>query len=393
LLHTGNHRVDALLHLGFGHGWVGVNLFFVLSGFLITGILLDAKNSPRYFRNFYARRTLRIFPLYYGVLFVCFAILPLLPGSGSQAFAELRSRQGWLWAYCTNIKVVLDGDWKFGTPLLDLGHFWSLAVEEHFYLIWPLLVFLLPTRGLIRACVAVIVIAGLARTGWVLTHARPGDTKLLPAFVLTPFRMDDLAMGALLAALVRSPLSRIRLSQYAIPALGVSAVLLGINLALPYLLRRQTLLQATGYSAISLFFVCLLSATVFATSGSALSRFFSTPVLRWFGKYAYGLYVFNSIVLQCFTSLGVAYWIQRFCPSFALAALLSSVVGFGVTVLLAVLSWNLYEKHFLKLKRFFEYRENRRVDRPPAAPAAPAAPAQRGTALMPAPSGSNPTQS
>jgi peptidoglycan/LPS O-acetylase OafA/YrhL len=337
-----------------------VNLFFVLSGFLITGILLDAKNSPRYFRNFYARRTLRIFPLYYGVLFVCFAILPLFPGSNSADFLALRSRQGWLWAYCTNIKIVLDGDWKFATPLLDLGHFWSLAVEEHFYLVWPLLVFLLPTRALVKACVGVILIAGLARTWWVIAHAGPGDTKLLPAFVLTPFRMDDLAMGALLAALVRSPMARVKLSRYAIPALGVAFVLLAVNLALPSLLHRQTLLQTSGYSAISLFFACLLSATVFAASGSLLSRFFSTPILRWFGKYAYGLYVFNSIVLQFFTTLGVAEWIQeRGCPSYALAALLSSVLGFGVTVLLAVASWNLYEKHFLKLKRFFEYRESR----------------------------------
>src|SRR3954466_6828035 len=170
LLHTGNHRLDSLLHLGFGHGWVGVNLFFVLSGFLITGILLDAKSSPRYFRNFYARRTLRIFPLYYGVLFVCFAILPLFPGSNSADFLALRSRQGWLWTYCTNIKIVLDGDWKFATPLLDLGHFWSLAVEEHFYLVWPLLVFLLPTRALVKACIGVIVVAGLARTWWVIAH-------------------------------------------------------------------------------------------------------------------------------------------------------------------------------------------------------------------------------
>src|SRR5438105_8258761 len=127
LLKTGNHRLDSLLHLGFGHGWVGVNLFFVLSGFLITGILLDAKDSPRYFRNFYARRTLRIFPLYYGVLFVCFVILPLFPASHTAEFHDLRSRQLWLWAYGTNIKVTTFGDWCFGTPWLDLGHLWSFS--------------------------------------------------------------------------------------------------------------------------------------------------------------------------------------------------------------------------------------------------------------------------
>jgi peptidoglycan/LPS O-acetylase OafA/YrhL len=108
-----------------------------------------------------------------------------------------------------------------------------------------------------------------------------------------------------------------------------------------------------------LFFVCLLSATLFAPAGSALARGFSSGALRWFGKYAYALYVFNSMVFQCFTTLGVAYYIQRVCGSFVIAALLSSVVGFGVTVLLAVASWHLYEKHFLKLKRFFEYRGRR----------------------------------
>ena len=354
-LETGSHRLDALFHLAFGHGWVGVNLFFALSGFLITGILFDSRKAPHYFRDFYARRTLRIFPLYYGILFVAFVILPLI-GDGSEMYAELRGRQAWLWSYCANIKLTLFGEWCFMSPMVDLGHFWSLAVEEHFYLVWPLLVYSLSRRGLVRVCIAIIVIAGVSRSIWVVGHETPGITKLLPAYVLTPFRMDDLAMGALLAALIREPANRVWLVKYAWHAVVLGTALLLLALALPELLHRRTLLQTWGYSAISFFFTTLLSATLFAKKGSSLSVVFSSPLLRWFGKYSYGLYIFNSIVFRWVSTLNVEQVLRRFVPNQMAAALLASLAGLGVSMLLAICSWHLYEKHFLKLKKYFEYR-------------------------------------
>ena len=135
-------------------GWIGVELFFVLSGFLITGILHDSKGTPGYFRNFYARRVLRIFPLYYATLLV-FATLHWLAPLGF----PLESQELWVWmlTYLTNVGMVWQG---FG----GLAHFWSLAVEEHFYLFWPLVVWRLNRRQLMRLAVAVWVISLALRT-------------------------------------------------------------------------------------------------------------------------------------------------------------------------------------------------------------------------------------
>src|SRR5215469_18085954 len=119
-----------------GYGVLGVDLFFVLSGFLITGLLLDSKGEPHAYRNFYARRILRILPLYYGVLVVCFLPLPLvirLP----PWFEAVRDHQVWLWTFTSNVFIALHGSWA---ALTYLSHFWSLAIEEHYYLLWPWIV-------------------------------------------------------------------------------------------------------------------------------------------------------------------------------------------------------------------------------------------------------------
>src|SRR6202050_676720 len=113
------------------YGTLGVDLFFVLSGFLITGILWDSKGDPRFFRNFYVRRTLRIFPLYYAVLAVLFLVLPQIPVLFPTALGESAKHQAWVWSYLTNVYVALRERWA----LPYVSHFWSLAVEEHFYLL------------------------------------------------------------------------------------------------------------------------------------------------------------------------------------------------------------------------------------------------------------------
>src|SRR3954471_12053673 len=184
LLHQGRH---------------GVDLFFVLSGFLITGILLDSRDSPRYFSTFYARRTLRIFPLYYGVLFVVLVLLPLLaaPAPGAQ---KVMHDQPWLWCYGANVLMTLTGNRAlFNAEHFNLGHFWSLAVEEQFYLVWPLLVLLLSRRALIGICVACLPISLALRLYFIARGNSAG------ADFFTASRMDALAVGALVATLARQP--------------------------------------------------------------------------------------------------------------------------------------------------------------------------------------------
>ena len=124
------------------HGLLGVDLFFVLSGFLITGLLYEAHDKPHYLRNFYVRRVLRIFPLYYGVLALVFFVAPLVSPLRGPTLDYLLDRQAWAWLYGVNVYLAGHEEWSFSY----LNHFWSLSVEEHFYLVWPFVVLLLARR-------------------------------------------------------------------------------------------------------------------------------------------------------------------------------------------------------------------------------------------------------
>ena len=158
----------------FNVGWGGVDLFFVLSGFLITGILLETRGTAGFFRNFYARRTLRIFPLYYGVLFVIFVVLPHYRPFDTPGLQTIARNQGWFWTYLTNFGFIVHGSVFGNSDWLLLNHFWSLAVEEQFYLVWPLLVYLLSGRSLRVICVFLFVEALFLRSGLAVMHQRPG---------------------------------------------------------------------------------------------------------------------------------------------------------------------------------------------------------------------------
>src|SRR6266849_3677515 len=180
------------------YGAYGVELFFVLSGFLITGLLYDAHNKPHYFRNFFMRRILRIFPLYYGALALLFFVAPLIPLLRGPTLDDLVDRQAWAWLYGVNIYLAMHEEWSFSY----LNRFWSLAVEEHFYLFWPLVVLLLARRprALIAASLATSLCAMLSR----LTGLFMG-LSWWTTVVLTPFKLDGLALGAFLAVTVRQP--------------------------------------------------------------------------------------------------------------------------------------------------------------------------------------------
>src|SRR5467141_1688790 len=152
---------ERILIKGSNYGVWGVDLFFVLSGYLITGILYDSKGSAHYYRNFYVRRILRIFPLYYGVLFLLFFVFPLFPSVYPTGLEESARHQAWVWPFGVNLFIALRGWWA----LPYISHFWSLAIEEHFYLLWPLVVFSFRRETLERICLGVIVAALALRIG------------------------------------------------------------------------------------------------------------------------------------------------------------------------------------------------------------------------------------
>jgi peptidoglycan/LPS O-acetylase OafA/YrhL len=176
--------------------WLGVDIFFVLSGFLITGLLYDTRENRRFFSTFYARRSLRIFPVYYAVLFVLFWIRPFFAASPQLARISTL-HQLWYWGYAANLLIAMKGWSPFSLGLLD--HLWTLAVEEQFYLFWPLIVFFFRQRTLIIiSAVGIIASLGL-RIALVCTG------NIVPAYVLTFSRMDTLAVGALVALVARYP--------------------------------------------------------------------------------------------------------------------------------------------------------------------------------------------
>jgi peptidoglycan/LPS O-acetylase OafA/YrhL len=324
--------------------WAGVDLFFVLSGFLITGNLIDARGQDGYFRNFYARRTLRIFPLYYGVLAVVFLAGPLafflarlrLPSMYSTDIAN----QWWLWTYLQNY---LQSTGPHQLP--GFGHFWSLAVEEQFYWVWPLVVFFSGNRALVRVCAGVCVLSPFLRFALLQCCLTPWAVR-----ELTFTRADTLLFGALAAVLVRESGIASKLSRAA-GALAAAAILcLAVILVryhwLPY---ESPAMEVVGYSAQGILFAALIYR-IAAVEGR-LAHWFSNPALRWFGKYSYAVYVFQAPLSEAFKAM-----MRRFIP---VAPLWMSVgIVFACTTAVscaaALISWNLLERRFLRLKRYFE---------------------------------------
>jgi peptidoglycan/LPS O-acetylase OafA/YrhL len=230
----------ALHHLA-KSGWIGVDLFFVLSGFLITGILCDTRGSPNYFRNFYARRVLRIFPLYYGFLLVWTVLLARAPGFASAERYGWQANQWWYWLYLANIHLGLASGPTPGEPTV----FWSLAVEEQWYLLWPLAVAILARARLASVCLGLMATAALLRVAWHAAAPPIGSPDSL--YFLTPARMDALATGALLAVLARDPPRWQRLARRAGPlAAGLTTLLLTWLVWTRGLRKEDPLMQMAG---------------------------------------------------------------------------------------------------------------------------------------------------
>ncbi len=339
------------------YGAWGVDLFFVLSAFLITGILCDAKNKPHYFRNFFVRRTLRIFPLYYGVLVALFVIWPLLPVHYPAGLSETFQKQVWLWPYASNIYVSMHGSWDV---LPYVSHFWSLAVEEHFYLVWPFVVFACTQRTLVRVCIGAALFSLCLRSA--LSFAGASDVALV---ALTPCRLDALSVGALLAIASRS-LGIQRLGAVARPALiGFSLLVVGATAWNAIVGAFSEVVLPLRGTLVALAFGALLISSVVAPAGSRLSRGFSSRFMRFFGKYSYGIYVFHFMVATIMKVYAVEARLGQALGSPLAGLAVQALLGVAGSVLLAVGSYELFEKHFLRLKTRFAPSER---DLPASAP-------------------------
>jgi peptidoglycan/LPS O-acetylase OafA/YrhL len=318
-------------------GWTGVDLFFVLSGYLITRILYDTKGSKHYFRQFYVRRFLRIVPLYYVALALFLIVLPL-PHSFDWIRKDLRADAVWYWTFLYNMRVA-------GTGFLPSGalqHFWSLAVEEQFYLIWPIVVLWLGRKHLIATC-AVAIVAALA---YRLALSSTGYVALPDVWM--PARMDGLAVGALIALMARVPTGLALLRRWATPVAVAAALPLAI------LLRYNVALSTVAHTLTALLFGAILVLCLPVTPRSSLATGAASPILRFFGRYSYALYVFHNPLLWFRPVFSLAF-IPTVFGSQLPAYLLWLAISIGATVAVAVVSWHLLEKPFLKMKKFFPY--------------------------------------
>ncbi|MGJ5814643.1 acyltransferase family protein [Paludibaculum fermentans] len=313
-------------------GWSGVDLFFVLSGFLITGILLDTAASPNYFRAFYARRALRIFPLYYVYIAVFFAVLPLAHALNRPV--PPGPAQGWYWLYLSNWRSALGPDYAF------LSHLWSLSIEEQFYLVWPPLVLWLGRRRLPWLCGLLIVAAPVLRFAW---RVHPYSPEFL--YRLTPFRVDTLAWGALLAVIVRNEAGLHRLLHWAKFVGAAAATGLAVILTLFGTKNSEPVVAVTGYTLFGILYFCVV---LFGFRGWPLLR---ATVLRTFGKYSYGVYVLHfPLVGYFYLAMEPAARVIGRVPAACVAFVLGSALSLG----LARLSWLLLERRFLAWKDRFQ---------------------------------------
>jgi len=321
----------------FPFGWVGVDLFFVLSGFLITGKLVESMNSPGFLRSFYIRRILRIVPLYFAVLAFFFLLLPFLNTDFYKHALQSLSKQQWYyWTFSVNFLEA-----KHGWPTnISLNHLWSIACEMQFYLIWPFVIRWVVNHRQARlaAFLFVVLFALVFRT--LITDLL--SLNYLANYVLPFSRIDAFAIGGFLyfyCTSSRPPNFRLLL------LVGLASITIILFLVFWFELNwhySNYPVQTVGYTLNAFFWGSVVGI-------SCLSRFnnhFLYKCLAKAGKYSYGLYIFHVPVM-----VAVQKTIKESIGDDRV--ILVAAVSFFISILLAVLSYHSYERYFFRMRPAF----------------------------------------
>ncbi len=324
----------------FGLGWNGVSLFFVLSGYLITGILVDSREKGNYFFAFYGRRALRIFPVYYlvlcsGLIYGTFFHIPV-------------SDAPWFFLYVQNFLLVAK-DFDVDFPWLWY-HTWSLAIEEQFYVFVPLVVWLLNLRQARFFFAALIAASVLYKLGMYWNYGT--DMILRPR---TFANLDQLCAGSVLACHFRLVGQQKTLRSFGILASLGALVYFTLALAAPSMFAPWNMIDQRGPGWLLLHFTAVAVTPfillVLVTDRSPpLTRLLSSRPMRYVGRISYGLYLYHNIVFNLVDETLFHFGLQW--PAWT-----TGFLKFALTFLISALSWVLFESPLLRLKRFFTYSE------------------------------------
>lgn len=315
------------------YGWIGVDLFFVLSGFLITDILLKSFGEKNYLLNFYIRRGLRIFPIYYLCLFLLLVVFPFFKISTSDYNFNI-SHQLWYWTYTQNwlmVKYTYAGAYS-------MIAFWTLAAEEQFYLTWPLIILLVKNKKhLFILLLGILLALNLFRI-----YLSVSDNAWASENTFNFSRFDGLLVGCLHA------ISKSGINKKLLFKSWLSIILILNTVAfLLWMIDIPVLYWGfAGYTTISIIFGFIISICTQEKNKSL--PFINWPLLKQAGKYSYGLYVFHWSVY----SLLHPYTEKWFWPAFY-NRIPESLFLLLIEIAVAVLIYHIFEKHFLKLKKYF----------------------------------------
>jgi peptidoglycan/LPS O-acetylase OafA/YrhL len=338
-----------------GLTWSGVDLFFVLSGFLIGGLLLDNRETVNYFKVFYVRRICRIFPLYFACLLLFYILIFMLGSAPPFDWTFARAMPAWSYlTFTQNISMARYGTFGAGA----LGITWSLAVEEQYYLICPLAVRLLSSRRLLLTLIIIIITTPLVRVAFF--YIGPGEG--FSAGILLPCRIDALLLGCLCAYLIRQKKGREFIASHVKELYAGLAILLLIAAVL--LVKGQSIsahMTFYGYTLLALLYSCFLLIAITEKRG-VVSFITRNYLLRKLGLLAYGIYMFHQGILGLFHALmlkqapQIRTHMDVAVTLFALAA----------TIATAYASWVFFEKRFVALGHSFKYARRQSASPPPS---------------------------
>jgi peptidoglycan/LPS O-acetylase OafA/YrhL len=303
-------------------GQTGVSLFFVLSGFLITRILIQQKEDPHFIANFFIRRALRIFPLYFLYLCLMYFIVPTIENKPIPDF----SQQWYYWFYLQDFAIT------FRWPSIGPKHFWSLAIEEHFYLMWPFIVLFNKTKGIVITISIFIITSAITR---MLLVSNGFET-----YFFTFARLDEISLGCLLAILEHKG-TLLKWQSKQITALLILITCTAGFLWFQFSSLANPIIQVIKYQFISATYFLAVWWVLIAPQQSWVSRILSSGFFVFTGTISYGIYVYQAIAIEITKSLEI--------QNNALLFLCVAMICYAI----AIVSYFVFEKPILNLKSKF----------------------------------------